>query len=396
MSVLSIDSETDVEQKQVSSTEFLNRATELLSVILFIYQPEARKLTYNPAQLKSVLGYDLHLPDGEDSFNVFNLLHPDDVDCFRSILNQTGTFNDDFTCRLRYQDGHYSQFIFRAKVIMNASGRNVFIYAISTQSPFAQYKSQNEALKDKLHSLQYVNKELEEFAYVASHDLQEPLRKITTFSSRLNEKFKQSLGNEGAMYLDRIVASANNMRLFIESLLDFSRVSRVEAVQQLTDLNFILKQVKADLELAIEETNCIISSDKLPCISASPTQMKQLFTNIVSNAIKFRKTGSAPEIQIQATELPEKECIYFSLDVRQKYYKISVRDNGIGFAEEYAAKIFQAFQRLHGKSEFPGTGLGLAICKKIVDQHAGRIFAEGEPGNGACFNIILPVVVPGN
>lgn len=396
MSVLTIDNEAGVEQQPISSADFLNRSTELLSVVLFVYQPEARKLSYNTAQIKSVLGYNMQLQPDADSFDVFDLLHPDDIDCFRNVLNQAGALNDDIICRLRYQDGHYGQFIFRAKMIMNAAGRNIFIYATSTQSPFAQYKNQNEALKDKLHDLQYVNKELEEFAYVASHDLQEPLRKITTFSSRLNEKFKASLGDEGGMYLDRIVASANNMRMFIESLLDFSRVSRVEAVQQFTDLNFIMKQVKADLELAIEETNCVISSDKLPSISASPTQMKQLFTNIVSNAIKFRKTGSTPEIQIKATELPKDECVYFSLDARQKYYKISVIDNGIGFAEEYASKIFKAFQRLHGKSEFPGTGLGLAICKKIVDQHAGRIFAEGEPGNGACFNIILPVGMPGN
>lgn len=238
--------------------------------------------------------------------------------------------------------------------------------------------------------MQHSNKELEEFAYVASHDLQEPLRKISTFTGRLNEKYASEIGEEGKLYVDRIIASSGNMRILIDNLLEFSRISRIKQPFVELNLNFVLRQVRNDLELNVEETGTTIKSDDLPTIEASMSQMKQLFNNILNNAIKFRKEDVKPEIIISSKTLADADKKKFNLASQKNFFAITICDNGIGFENEYATKIFQIFQRLHGKSEYPGSGIGLAICKKIVDHHNGIIFAENVPDKGACFTIILP------
>ncbi len=248
-----------------------------------------------------------------------------------------------------------------------------------------------EDLKRNVKDLNRSNKELEEFAYVASHDLQEPLRKISTFSDRLADKFKDKLEDEAKMYLDRIIASADSARVLIDNLLEFSRLSR--STQPFTEVNldFVLREVKTELELVIEETGTTIKSDTLPAIEGVHSQLKQLFTNIIGNAIKFRKDGIPATINITVEQLDEAGTINAHLPLNSNpYYKIQVTDNGIGFEPEYAEKIFQIFQRLHAKSEYPGSGIGLAICKKITDNHKGSIYAENIPGTGARFTIILP------
>jgi PAS domain S-box-containing protein len=245
-------------------------------------------------------------------------------------------------------------------------------------------------LKHKVDALNQSNKELEEFAYVASHDMQEPLRKIATFSDRLSEKYKELLTGEGAMYLSRIMASAQNMRSLIDSLLEFSRITKTKQLFEPVNLNLVLHEVKNELDLAMEETGTKLQYPRMPEITAVPSQMKQLFYNIINNAIKFRKSNVPPEINITIGRSAEKEKHRYNLAKETEYYKIQVTDNGIGFEEEFATRIFQVFQRLHGRSEYPGSGIGLAICKKIVEYHNGVIFAESTPGKGACFTIILP------
>lgn len=245
-------------------------------------------------------------------------------------------------------------------------------------------------LKNKVEELYQSNKELEEFAYVASHDLQEPLRKITTFSDRLLEKYKDILVGDGAMYLSRMIASAENMRSLINDLLEFSRISKSGQNFEKVSLETILEQVKTDLELTIEETNTVITNEPLPIIEAIASQMKQLFSNIINNAIKFRKTGVSPVIGIDCNVAAREEKLLYGLNPLNTYYKIQIIDNGIGFDNEYASRIFQVFQRLHGKSEYPGSGIGLAICKKIADHHKGYIYAESLPDAGARFILIIP------
>jgi PAS domain S-box-containing protein len=270
------------------------------------------------------------------------------------------------------------------------NSQNEPIKDIGLMRDVTQKRRQEEELRNAIDELQRSNKELEEFAYVASHDLQEPLRKISTFSGRLMERFDETLKDEGKLYLERIMASAGNMRTLIDNLLEFSRISRTKQPFVPLNLNFVLHQVKSDLELNIEETETRIDADSLPVIDGSLSQMKQLFNNIINNAIKFRKPGEVPVIDITSSRLSLESRQRFNLDRAKNYCSIRFTDNGIGFESEYATRIFQIFQRLHGKSEYPGSGIGLAICKKIVDRHHGSMFAENIEGRGACFTVILP------
>ncbi len=264
------------------------------------------------------------------------------------------------------------------------------IKIIGSIKDITQQKESEAVMKRHMTELNRSNRELEEFAYITSHDLQEPLRKVSTFSDRLYEKVFDDLDDDGKFYLQRIIAAASNMRQLINNLLDFSRVTKGNLSFSNTDLNFILKEVRSDLELKISETEATITSDALPAIEADPLQMRQLFLNLLNNALKFRKEDVSPVINISCSELDPEEKVYQNMSYDTKYYKIRVTDNGIGFEEEYATRIFQIFQRLHGKAEYPGSGIGLAICKKIVDHHQGMIYAEGIAGEGATFTIILP------
>lgn len=248
-------------------------------------------------------------------------------------------------------------------------------------------------LRQNIKNLNESNKELEEFAYVASHDMQEPLRKIQTFGERLQTKYNETLGDDGKVYLNRIMASAEIMRSLIDNLLEFSRITRRSQIFEPTDLDTVVKTVASDLELLFDETNAkLIIKVHLPLIEAIPLQMKQLFSNLISNAIKFRKKDEAPVINISCNPTKSADRKKYHLQNDANYYTITIQDNGIGFEQDYAEKIFQIFQRLHGKSEYPGSGIGLAICKKITDHHQGVIFANGEPLNGATFTIILPLI----
>lgn len=244
-------------------------------------------------------------------------------------------------------------------------------------------KQAEDKLNEYLLELQKQNEELDRFAYAASHDLQEPLRKIQTFADML----EQNLHNEAAAkkYLARINTASERMSNLIRSILEFSRLSKDAPVKELTDLNEILRHVLTDQELSIQEKQAGIESGKLPVIMAIPLQMHQLFTNLVSNALKYSK--EQPVIKIQASVVDSSDIQDASLPAGTKYHHLAFCDNGIGFEPQYADKIFALFQRLHGKHEYSGTGIGLALCKKIMDNHAGYIKAESTPGEGATFHV---------
>ena len=316
--------------------------------------------------------------------------HPDDRERVATALNAAVDKSEDFV--IEYRIVTLKQNI----KIISGSGR---IIRDSDDRPFKLVGSVRDITEKKLielnlqknvQELHRSNKELEEFAYVASHDLQEPLRKITTFCDRLSEKYEDQLTGDGLMYMQRIMASAENMRILINNLLEFSRVTRASEAFSNVNLEFVIREVKSDLELVIEETGATIITKGLPVIDASLPQMKQLFFNIINNAIKFRKPDVKPEIVIQASEADHTDKLHHGLSIQKNYFKIEVKDNGIGFDETYAIRIFQIFQRLHGKSEYPGSGIGLAICKKIIEHHRGIIYAESKEGEGATFVFILP------
>jgi PAS domain S-box-containing protein len=290
--------------------------------------------------------------------------------------------------RITANDGSLKRLETSGKLVYDQDGN--WIKTVGTSRDITRLRDYQHSLEEKIRNLNRSNKELEEFAYVASHDMNEPLRKITTFIERLNNKYRSELGDDGRMYLNRILSSVDNMRRLIDTLLEFSRTARSSQPLESTDLNLVLAEVRADLELKIEETNTVIVADKLPVIEAVPSQMKQIFDNLLNNSIKFRQAEISPHVTIQCQKLNKKQKTELNLDRDNVWYKIDFSDNGIGFEAEYREKIFQIFQRLHGKTEYPGSGIGLAICKKITDHMNGLIYAQSEPGKGAIFTIILP------
>ena len=237
--------------------------------------------------------------------------------------------------------------------------------------------------------LEQSNASLEEFAYVASHDLKEPLRKISTFGDRLVATQIESLSPEGKLYLKKIVDASQRMQTMINDLLSISMITGNNDFE-VYSLQKILDETLQTLEYKIEQQNAIVRSDALPEARIIPAQFRQLFQNLLSNSLKFVREEAQPLITIHYSLATENEVIHYQLAQSSHYHKIEISDNGIGFENEFAGKIFAIFQRLHGRSEYEGSGIGLAICKKIVEHHRGVIYANGIPGQGATFTIILP------
>lgn len=239
--------------------------------------------------------------------------------------------------------------------------------------------------------LKISNAALERFAYVVSHDLQEPLRKIQTFGDRLEKQFKDKLGEKGVNYLSRMNDAATRMRSLINGLLQLSRVSKSAKPFEQVDLQKIVDRVAADLEVRIEQLNARVEACDLPVVWADKIQIYQLFLNLTGNALKFHKPDVAPHVQICGSRIPPAKRGPLT---GVEHALVTVQDNGIGFEQHYADKIFEAFERLHGKGEYEGSGIGLATCRSIVERHQGTIRARSEPGVGTTFEIRLPLKQP--
>ena len=243
----------------------------------------------------------------------------------------------------------------------------------------SKLKSYQRELQENITLLNKSNQELEQFAYVASHDLQEPLRKISTFSDRLQMKYRHELPEEAMQLIDRMVVAVARMRVLINDLLTFSRAGRIvpESLRNV-DMNTLLQDVIGDLEVALQEKSGTVSCEPLPVIEGNETGLHQLFLNLLSNSIKFADPGRPLEVYIKGELLNGQETgMARESQWNEHFCRITIEDNGIGFDQAYAERIFLIFQRLHGISEYKGTGIGLAICKKIVDAHHGQITAYG-------------------
>lgn len=249
-------------------------------------------------------------------------------------------------------------------------------------------KKYAEELEQKNEELVRTNKELESFNYVASHDLQEPLRKIQIFSNAVLSTDFELLSEKGKEYFHRMFSAANRMQQLIEDLLAFSRTSVANAEFELADLNELLNEVISIMRLSIDESHATIEAADLPSACVIPFQFRQVFQNLISNSIKYSKPGVPPHIKISSELITAKS--QRGLKANTQYHKIIFSDNGIGFDQMHADKIFELFQRLHTKEEFPGTGIGLAICKKIIQNHHGVIKAKGIPRKGSTFEIFIP------
>jgi signal transduction histidine kinase len=262
-----------------------------------------------------------------------------------------------------------------------------------TFTDYTSLKNAQLQLEKSVEDLKRSNANLEEFAYAASHDLKEPIRKIHFFSDRLKTQFASSLSDEGLKILDRLQVAAERMRLLVDTLLEYSHVSVQPNKTEEVDLNRKLQLVCEDLELVIEEKNAIIKADTLPIVRGHKRQLQQLFHNLIGNALKYSTPDAAPVIQVtyrvvKGSDMP---ITLSAVDVSKTFHLVEIQDNGIGFDQQDADRIFNVFQRLHGNTEYKGTGIGLSIARKVVQNHNGYIWAESELGKGATFKVLLPL-----
>jgi two-component system CheB/CheR fusion protein len=330
------------------------------------------------------------------------VIYKDDKKIFLSTYDENFQMQQSFSIeyRIKRRDGAYRWVICHGKPTYSPDGKFTgyigSIVDIHEQKKFSDALEQRvnertKALQDANVNLKRSNDELGQFAYVASHDLQEPLRKILTFSDLFKNRLKEEVSENANKYIGKISDSARRMTYLIDDLLNFSKVAASKDLFEKVDLNAIIAKVLKNFDLIIHEKNIHIQLESLPEINAVPVQMQQLFHNLIGNAIKFSSSSETPKIIINAHLLNADELRQYSLlDQNGNYYQIVVKDNGIGFDAEYSEQIFVIFQRLNEKSAFPGTGIGLALCKKIVAHHGGIIFAKSEKGKGASFYIVLP------
>ncbi|MFC5195579.1 ATP-binding protein [Bizionia hallyeonensis] len=317
-----------------------------------------------------------------------DFIHPEDLPIYDMRLKESisGLTSDEFTYRIITNKGKI-KYLKTNGQFLDKDGQTVMIGVVQdvTQTIRAA-----EELRKSNAELQQSNAELESFNRVASHDLQEPLRKIQLFISRIEDMEGETFSEKGSNYFVKVKNAAERMQNLIQNLLAYSRIDSSKTDLERVDLNDVLLKVQEDLANTIKDTEAEIVLDKLPDIHGVFFQMEQLFANLLANALKYRSKTSLPKIEIQSSKVSNAELPTDFRTTSQEYYKIIVSDNGIGFDEKHTEKIFEVFQRLHQKTEYTGTGIGLAICKKIVENHNGYIYAKGTLGAGAQFIIFLP------
>ncbi|OBQ55895.1 PAS domain-containing protein [Tamlana sp. s12] len=317
-----------------------------------------------------------------------DFIHPDDVELYEKrgaeIVSELKA--SEHTYRVITKQGEVKHFKTNGQFVIK-NDKKVMIGVV--QDVTESIEAEERLVKSNLR-LKQSNAELESFNRVASHDLQEPLRKIQLFISRIEDREGDHFSEKGRFYFEKVVSGVKRMESLIKNLLAYSRIDSSKSNFEKIDLNEIFEKVEDDLATRIQDANAEIVVDKLPQVKAVVFQMEQLFTNLISNALKYRSLTDAPKLEIRYKKVKSSKLPGHVLKVKKRYHKISFIDNGIGFDAEHAEKIFEVFQRLHQKTEYSGNGIGLAICKKIVENHNGFIRAKGEPGVGATFIIYLP------
>jgi PAS domain S-box-containing protein len=388
------NTELQLRNKALQEANDLNRhITELAPNGIYVYDSSKASAVYMNKKMQELHGYSEKELIEMEAELMNNLVHPDDLPLlYEKLQGFTKATDEDvieLEYRMRNKEGQYRDVICR-EAIFKRNENGVPEQFIGVAIDVTDLKRAEKELKEKNRELLQTNEELASFNYIASHDLQEPLRKIQTFSNYL-EQTEKGLTGQGLNNLKRMQLSAARMRTLINDLLSFSRIDMVKEDKEHVDLNLVLKGAKSSLRASIDEKGARINADELPVVKGVSFQLQQLFENIIGNAVKYCAQGVVPVVNVSCKKVQALNNAASTLQPGSTYYHICFKDNGIGFEQQYATKIFELFQRLHTRNEFPGTGLGLAICKKIVQNHGGHIQASSKLGEGSVFDLYLPV-----
>jgi PAS domain S-box-containing protein len=324
---------------------------------------------HNPAWNRT-LGYDDH---ELATTPYIDLIHPDDQAAARAVIDRmaSGGTTIEFVCRIRRRDGMWRHILWSGQ---GAPDDGCF-YIVGKD--VTERRRLDQELENRAERLERINAELQDFAYIASHDLSEPLRMITSYLQLLQRRYGGQLDETADEFIHYAVDGAERMKLLIDDLLQYSRVGSVEVQRVPVDADAVLEGVLRSLDGAILESGATVTHGRLGTVQGDATQIVQLMQNLIANAIKFARDDVPAEVRIERVDEP-------------RQWHIVVRDNGIGIEERHAERIFKMFGRLHPREEYAGTGIGLAICRRIVDRHGGRIWVESTPGAGSAFHVSIP------
>lgn len=387
--MLDVNAQKNTAEQLIYQEEQLLEAQEQANMASYEWDIETNELTVTPHFLKI-----FELDEGFNRDEIMKFINPDDVGKINETRRNAIDTNSAFNTVYRYAKNGNEKKIWSKGIAGEKNGKKIVRGTVmdvtERENMIEQLQVSERTLFQKNNELQRSNASLEEYAYVASHDLKEPLRKISTFGDRLYSSQYEHLNDEGRLYLQKIIDSSRRMQVMISDLLSVSTITGNKNFEPV-NLNDILAEALQSIEHKIEEKNAIVTYSDLPVVSIVPSQFRQLFQNLINNSLKFSRENVQPQITVTHTYISYKEVADLGIVQAKKYLKLIFTDNGIGFDNIYSSKIFTIFQRLHGKQEYEGTGIGLAICKKIVENHSGIIFATGVPNKGATFTIIIPL-----
>ena len=392
-----VTEQKDIERKLFENQIFIQRIANAIPAVITTCNVNSGQFKFINEGLTKLLGYDAnHVLDEGIGF-LLKIVHPDDVDslvskttnALQEANNQRGDVEGivELQYRMKHSNGQYRWFNTVCTVFQrNQQGQVQFVLNISFDVT-ERVKAEN-VLVQRTHELQQSNASLEEFAYIASHDLKEPLRKISVFTGRLAQ-YRKEFNEDETSLLEKIISSSLRMQQMIDDLLSLSLISSTTPYEQ-CDLEIIFQEALSTFEDKIDETRAIVKTDGLPLAQVVSSQMRQLFQNLLSNSLKFIRPNTTPVVVLSHRFLDAEDVVGRNVRAAEKYLELQITDNGLGFEPEFEEKIFAIFQRLHHKYEYAGTGIGLAICRKIVSSSGGTIHASSLPGSGSTFTITLP------